>query len=143
MQGRNRTSGSAFGRRTFLLGAAAAGLTAACGGKGSSNGSSGKTSDQVLGMSFADGYSSPSVFAAGLEQRAPLVVFQATGTPVRDGAPESIEVDLYQSDTKIDHFTLTKHVDGISTPYYPLRFTPATPGDYVVKASWSSEPANR
>lgn len=139
-------------RRSFLAGAAAAALLAACGGDdggGSDDtgaGGSGDTTEAprvptVLGAGFADGYASAMpALVAGIPQRAPFVAMTDIREVVRDGAPESIDVEVLHGGASIASLTVDRHGDGIPTPYYPVVFTPPEPGDYEVRASFASEP---
>lgn len=142
-------------------------LLAACGGDDGgtaatatlpkkSGAASGK---QVLGAGFADGYASPSVLVPGVPQRLPLVVFDAgSGTPVREGGPDSFEVAIVRKqyvkatgatggstttgvvETIVATSTVQRHATGIPTPYYPFTFTPPEAGEYEARAAFSSVP---
>lgn len=124
-------------------------LLAACGGDdGGTTAASSTTKagtkasgSQVLGAGFADGYASPSVLVPGVPQRLPLVVFSTdTATPVRDGGPDTFDVSILKNNAIVATSTVTKHVDGIPTPYYPLTFTPPEAGEYEARAAFSSVP---
>lgn len=124
-------------------------LLAACGGDDggttstatSPRRSGAASGTQVLGAGFADGYASPSVLVPGVPQRLPLVVFSAdTATPVRDGGPDTFEVSIVKNGAIVATSTVTKHFDGIPTPYYPLTFTPPEAGEYEARAAFSSVP---
>ena len=133
-------------RRVFLAGAGSVAVLAACGGSDTPSGSASGTASpgpksaggRVLGAGFADGFSAPSVLVAGLAQRLPLVVFDADGSPVREGGPDSFEVAVLRNNAIVATSTVTRHSSGIPTPYYPLTFTPTEAGDYEARAAFSS-----
>src|SRR5205085_2715574 len=92
-------------RRMFLAGAGALGLVLAtgCGGGGQS-GANGKN---ILGAAFATGLDSDSVLIPGVEQRAPLVLFDAeSAVPVRQNPPDSIDVELWFNGTRLSQSKL-------------------------------------
>ena len=124
-------------RRTFLAGAGALGIVLAsgCGGKD-------EAGARILGAAFANGLSSEAVLVPGIEQRAPLVLFDvASGRPMRDNPPASIDVELWVTGGKmLTKSKLTVHDDEISTPYYPLMMTLPEAGDYEIRAKFSDEP---
>jgi hypothetical protein len=127
-------------RRTFLAGAGALGLVLAtgCGGNAKSDGATGA---RILGAAFANGMSSDPVLIPGIEQRAPLVIFDAdSGRPLRDNPPDSIDVELWFNGARLAQSKLVVHADEISTPYYPLTMTLPEAGDYEVRASFSELP---
>ena len=129
-------------RRTFLAGAGALGLVLAtgCGGKSGAN-ANGAKGKRILGAAFADGTSSDPVLIPGVEQRAPLVIFDAdSGTPLRDNPPDSIDVELWFNGSRLSQSKLSVHADEISTPYYPLTMTLPEAGDYEVRAAFSEIP---
>jgi hypothetical protein len=129
----------------FLAGAASSALLVACGGD-DGGGAQGPTTTEDpgprgLGAGFADGYASDAVLVAGIPQRAPLVVVESRSGPVRGAsAPDSIAVEVRTGGAVVHTQTIPKHTDGIPTPYYPLVFTPATAGDYEVRASFTDTP---
>ena len=120
----------------FLAGAGALGIVLAsgCGGKD-------EAGDRILGAAFANGLSSEAVLIPGIEQRAPLVLFDvASGRPMRDNPPASIDVELWFKGARLSQSKLTVHDDEISTPYYPLMMTLPEAGDYEIRAKFSAEP---
>lgn len=126
----------------FLAGAGAFGLllAAGCGGKDDSADET-PTGARILGAAFANGLSSDAVLVAGIEQRAPLVLFDVdSGRPLRDQPPDSIDVELWFKSARISESTLTVHDDEISTPYYPLTMTLPEAGDYEIRAAFSELP---
>jgi hypothetical protein len=129
-------------RRIFLAGAGAFGLVlaAGCGGKDDS-GDDTSTGARILGAAFANGLSSDAVLVAGIEQRAPLVLFDVdSGRPLRDQPPDSIDVELWFKNARISQSKLTVHDDEISTPYYPFTMTLPEAGDYEIRAAFSELP---
>ena len=125
----------------FLAGVGAFGLALAtgCGGKDGDDEAS--TGALILGAAFANGLSSASVLVPGIEQRAPLVLFDVdSGRPLRDKPPESIDVELWFKGARLSRSELTVHDDEISTPYYPLKMTLPEAGDYEIRAAFSEIP---
>jgi hypothetical protein len=125
-----------FDRRVFLAGAGALGLAivTGCGGDD-------QTGDRVLGAAFANGLSTDAVLVGGLEQRAPLVLFDAdAGRPLRDNPPPTIEVELWFRDERLSKTKVEVHDAEIATPYYPLVVTLPEPGDYEIRAAFSDVP---
>ena len=125
-----------FDRRVFLAGAGAFGLVVAtgCGGDKSDG-------ELILGAAFADGFNSEAVLISGIEQRAPLVLFDAdAGRPLRDNPPATIDVELWFNGARVSQSKLNVHDDEISTPYYPLTAKFSEPGDYEVRAAFSELP---
>jgi hypothetical protein len=129
-----------FDRRLFLAGTGVLGaaLVAGCGGDG---GGGGDADGLVLGAAFANGMSTDAVIISGIEQRAPLVLFDAdAGRPLRDNPPATIDVELWANDKQLSKSTLNVHDEEISTPYYPLTMTLPAAGDYEVRAAFSDVP---
>ena len=125
-------------RRLFLKSAGALGAVVATGGLAGCGGDEGKF---VLGAAFANGTSNVASIAAGIPQRAPLVLFdEATARPVRDEGPKSIAVELWKGETRISTATIARHDAGVPTPFYPLTFTVTDPGDYEVRSKLSEIP---
>jgi hypothetical protein len=136
-------------RRTFLAGSAASALLAACGGDGGGTTTTTPTSTTEaplvpdrLAAGFADGYSSDvAAVVAGIPQRAPFVVVNALGQPLRgEDAPASVDVEIVHDGATITGFTVARHAEGIITPYYPVVFTPPEPGDYEMRSDLSGSP---
>ena len=126
----------------FLAGAGAFGLVVAagCGGSGASDDDA-PTGARILGAAFANGLSSAAVLIPGIEQRAPLVLFDAdSGRPLRDNPPETIDVEVWYKGARVSQSKLMVHDDEISTPYYPLTMTLPEAGDYEVRAAFSELP---
>jgi len=130
-------------RRMFLAGAGALGLVLAsgCGGKDKSAQDDAPTGARMLGAAFANGLSSDAVLIPGIEQRAPLVLFDVdSGRPLRDNPPRSIDVELWFKGARLSQSKLTVHDDEISTPYYPMTMTLPEAGDYEIRAAFSEIP---
>ena len=125
----------------FLAGAGAFGfvLATGCGGKDDD----GATGARILGAAFANGLSTAAVLVPGVEQRAPLVIFDAdSGRPLRDKPPDSIDVELWSKGAKLSQSKVAVHDDEISTPYYPLTMTLPEAGDYEIRAAFSEIPVS-
>jgi hypothetical protein len=120
----------------FLAGAGVLGaaLVAGCGDDGGPDG-------LVLGAAFANGMSTDAVLIAGVEQRAPLVLFDAdAGRPLRDNPPATIDVELWSKGQRVSKSTINVHDEEIATPYYPFTVTLPEAGDYEVRAAFSDVP---
>jgi hypothetical protein len=60
--------------------------------------------------------------------------------PLTTDAPASIDVTVSLDGAGLGTFTIPRRGDGLAVPYYPLSFTPETPGTYVATASFSDLP---
>jgi hypothetical protein len=137
--------GRVISRRALLAGAASTALLAAC-GSSEKTGTAAPTTDApsdpstwILGAGFAEGYAAPTALAAGLPQRGIFIVMEANRRPVRDNAPDSVDIEILRNGTSITKQRVPRHNDGIPTPYYPVVFTPDAPGDYQAKADFTSQ----
>lgn len=157
-------------RRSFLAGSAGFAVLTACGGSdggGSSATTSLSSADLTAPVTFpADGTpplvpdSSPTLgarfpdglrgltsgFEAGVEARAPYIALRPAdsevdpGFPLRDDAPESMEVVVQFDGALVSEQTVARQGDGLEfTPYYPVVFTPAEAGVYAVVSSYAPE----
>ncbi len=125
-------------RRTFVTAALAS--TAGAAFLTSCGGDSDEAIDQpqrsadltFLVLSFPDGFRIPPSLVAGIEQRLPFTVRDEIDY-MRESAPETIDLAIYQGDTKLIQETLPARRDGTPTPYYPIRFTFPEPGEYTVQ----------
>lgn len=127
-----------------MLGAGALGLVglAGCGGDKKAADEPEEpaaTGERILGAAFATGLSSAPFIAAGIAQRAPLIIFE-DGKPLRDNPPKTIEVEVSFGGSAIMKQTIAVHEAEIPTPYYPLVITPAAPGEYTITSSLSKLP---
>lgn len=134
-------------RRFVIVGGATAAIAAACGGGGGDGDEAAEataeptdsaTPELVLAAGFATGDRTPAVIAAGLEQRIMFTVADISGAslePLRDGAPDTLEMSLHWPETegRTDEITTERHDAGIPTPYYPIVFTPDVTGSYRVE----------
>ena len=136
-------------RRNLLLGGAAAAALAACGGSEGDPDSDAVPSPeslpfdadlQQLGVRFGDGFAAPSIFAAGQKLRAPFVPVASDGFPVTFGEPDTLKFTVTRDGTEVHSDDAPRRRAGIGTPYYPLIFTPDTPGTYEVRSDWSNTP---
>jgi hypothetical protein len=132
---------SPLSRRTFLAGAAGATLLAACGGDDASG--SGDGADTSAGG--ADGpanllalFAPQGVLIAGTEQRTTFAVADAEGVPIQD-LPGELDFSLRQGGEELEVITATAHTEGVPTGYYPVRFTPAEPGDYEITTTFDGD----
>ncbi|MEM8904688.1 MAG: hypothetical protein AAGF02_13375 [Actinomycetota bacterium] len=121
-------------RRTFLLGAGATGLLAACGGGGStSGGGSGG------GELFAGRYSAPaSIIADGTPQRTLWGLTDELGPLATADIPERIVFAMSRDGELVaprqDVFV---RGDGVPFGYYPFRVPFEEPGVYDIEMSWN------
>ena len=64
------------------------------------------------------------------EQRVPVAIADAEGVPVREGLePRDFQIRADTGEPTV--VTVEPHSDGVPTPYYPIRFTPALPNAVV------------
>ncbi len=122
-------------RRTFLAGSGAAALLAACGG-GDDDGAGPTTAPPTTGTATTGGagegdivlgatFDRNALLVAGIEQRAPFVLFERTGGLLPfDQAPPELVFDVGGTEV-----TVTRHGQDVARAYYPLVTTfpePAT-----------------
>ena len=88
-----------------------------------------------LGARFADGFQAPTVLAAGSPQRAPYVLLGEDGWPAIQKTPRQIELNVKStaSDKIVFSGEVLKHGEPGVIPYYPLVFTPPSPGEYLIE----------
>ncbi len=135
----------ALTRRTFLSATASGLLLAACSSGDDSTDASGGDAAldpelRLLEFRFPDGLRAPSIFAAGEALRAPLVLIESDGFPVRVGEPSSIDVTVTVDGEVAFDGPVSSSRSGLSSPYYALSFTPDRVGTYVVESEWSPTP---
>lgn len=137
---------SVLTRRGFLgvaAGLAGAGLLSACGGGGTTTSAS--TTSPSAGTGGAGGSGGryalagrfdPNTFAvAGAEQRLVFSLLGTDGAPPRS-VPDRLEFRVSRDGAAVGPpITVDAHGDGVPVPYYPLRFTPPSPGTYTVAAT--------
>lgn len=136
--------GRHLNRRSFLVSAAAAGVLAACSGGEATPASpepGGPGLDDTLWLQagFADGFRLPTTLVAGRPERAPFAIFGSDGLPAVNGVPEAIDMTLTAPDGSTEMIEVVRRDVMIPTPYYPLRFTPAVAGTYVVDTEIGGE----
>lgn len=89
-----------------------------------------------LGVRFADGINAKTTFAADAgPQRFPFVLIANDGLPLIEDNPSFLEMTVTFDGTEIGTFSVPVRGAGQFTPYYPLEFTPPSPGRYVVTAA--------
>lgn len=126
-------------RRTFIFGVAGAGVLAACGDDGESGSDEPDTTAVTAGTpaflvpTFPDGFRAESTIIAGAEQRISFVLRDDVDT-MRANAPDQVDIEISFGDEVIASGPQAVRRDGILTPYYPVFFTAATPGEYVARA---------
>ncbi len=129
-----------MGRRSFLVGATAAGLMAACGGDDDT-----ATGEFQLDVEGSDGavllrpvFPQSGVWVAGIPQRLPFVLVDEFGPLREDAAPETIEVEVRSGDQVVSTATLAR--GRVVTPFYALVATFDAPGIYEVAIPGSTSP---
>jgi hypothetical protein len=117
-------------RRSFLLGSGAAAMLAACGGDDGeatpttatpTTTAAGSGATPVLGVAFdANG-----VLVAGIEQRAPFLLFESTGGLLAtDDAPAELAFEITpEGGEALAPITVARHGDDVGRAYYPLLHT--------------------
>jgi hypothetical protein len=120
-------------RRAMLLGAAATGFLAACGGGDSGGDAAPSTSlpDRNLIMFLPP----QGALAVGSEQRLPMGLADAEGVPLVDVPAEldfTVRADGASEGTT---YATPSHAEGLSAAYFPVRFTPEAPGIYEIGAT--------
>jgi hypothetical protein len=133
-------------RRGFLLGTGAAAVLAACGGDdgdadgggttGSTAGPGGSTTTAAGGLVLGEAFNRNTLLVAGIEQRAPFVLFESSGGLVAlDDAPETVSFTLTpESGAPLAAVAVARHGQDVERPYYPLRATIPAPGIWTVDA---------
>ena len=133
-----RLSAHTLSRRTFLVGAAGLTVLAACGDDGSG-------SDQDDNAAGPDGpanllglFAPQGVLISGSEQRTTFAIADAEGVPIQD-LPGELDFSVRQDGDDVEVITATAMSEGIPTPYYPVRFTPAEPGNYEITTTFEGD----
>lgn len=125
-------------RRTLLAGAAGTlGLVflGGCRGAASSGDAFAEAgAPTYLRPFFATGLREPPVLRAGLSQRLPWGIADADGVPLRAGPGAITFAVRGPGGSPVGDVTVERHDGSVPFPYYPLRFTPPTPGTYEVTA---------
>ncbi len=115
-------------RRTFLIGAGAAGVLAACGGGGSSN-------EEFFAARF---FAPTSVAADGTPQRTTWGIADQRGPLRLEDVPERVVVAIAQNGNLVaPRSDVFVRADGIPFPYYPVRTAFDEPGIYDIELSWN------
>jgi len=121
-----------IGRRTFIT--ASATMAATLGSLGLTACGSGASWPR-LGVRFADGINAKTTFVADAgPQRFPFVLIAGDGLPLIEDNPSFLEMMVEFEGSTVGTFTVPVRGAGQFTPYYPLEFTPPSPGRYVVTA---------
>lgn len=116
-------------RRTFLVGAGASALLAACGG------SSTNATDGLAAARFSAPF---TVVANGTPQRTVWGIADQAGPLPANDVPERVVISIAQNGEliapRVDVFA---RADGVPFPYYPLSTSFEAPGVYDVELSWN------
>jgi hypothetical protein len=137
-----------FDRRTLLLGTAGAVLLAACGSDDSSSTTSNSITEVDGPVLFAAFAASGDFVVSGTEQRLVFAVGSPSGGAESDPAkvPASLTFQVVKGNQRTpmgSPVTVDRHADGVPTPYYPLRFTPDSPGVWGVTTTIDGSPAEQ
>lgn len=123
-------------RRSFLVGSGAAAFVAACGDDGGNDGLAATTTTTTApgGLVLGEGFDRNGQFVAGIPQRAPYLLFEATGGLAVD-APAELEFTVVDEGGEPvgGPVSVARHGDDIQRAYYPLEFTWPEPGTYTTR----------
>lgn len=119
----------------MLAGGAALAFLTACGGDDGGSADDGSSASATTGAAAAGVLlvllPQQGVLTADGEQRVPLAFADAEGVPVREGLePRDFQIRADAGEPVV--VTVEPHSDGVPTPYYPVRFTPATAGIHEI-----------
>jgi hypothetical protein len=122
-------------RRSFLLAGASAAVLAACGsgGKSSTSGpSSGSPSSSgaLTMVSFSDS----TALTPGSPQRLTFGFADADGVVTDKPPAPTVDFTVVLGDQTVATLKAAAHQTDLPRPYYPVVFTPPSPGDYTVRA---------
>jgi hypothetical protein len=124
-------------RRSVLLGATSMAVLGACAsGKKAQDSSGGSTTTKYSLISFTDAANSVE---AGSPQRLTFGLGDAQGALVETG-PERVTFDVAIGNKKVAHVDSSLHHKGLARGYYPVTFTPPTPGFYTARARIAGRP---
>lgn len=131
-------------RRGFLLGTSAAALAAACGADDDVDATNDTTNGSTttpggagaIPLVLGEAFDRNGLLVAGIEQRAPFLLFEQTGGLVAlADAPATIEFTLTpDGGTALAPLEVARHGSDIDRPYYPLLATFPTTGVWNVTA---------
>lgn len=118
-------------RRTFLFGAAAATLVAAC-GDGDAAAPVEEPVDEAGGLSVVRFFG--PFYAAGALARVPIGLADTDGIVPADAAPTEVRIDVAAPDGELAAEGLVAPLrhEGLPRPYYAFEFTPETDGFHDV-----------
>lgn len=129
-------------RRGFLVGAAAAGLLAACGSDDAETRAGGSSTTEsapalpegIVGALSAVRFFGP-YFPAGAPARVPFGISDEEGLLSTTLAPEEVTVDVIGPDGSVvaEGLTSPLYSGGLPRPYYAIEFTPEVAGFFDLK----------
>jgi hypothetical protein len=125
-------------RRTFLAAGASAALVAACGdsSKGSAaNSSAAPTTQAGTGGLVLALFSDSSALVPGKPQRLTFGLADKDGVILVKPPAATMDFRVTLDGKSVATVTSPSHQADLPRPYYPLEFTPATPGLYTVVAT--------
>jgi hypothetical protein len=130
-------SNAGLSRRSLLAGAGGLLVLAACGKTDTSNvGAAGSTTiAKPSTLNLQARFDQNEYAVAGIEQRCVVSLLDNSGvTPAN--APRSIDVTVTKNGQPFGTpIRVDAHSDGVPVPYFPVRFTPDTPGTYAFTAA--------
>lgn len=131
---------AALSRRAFLLGSGGAVLLAACSSDGGGSTATPETvpSGPVLGEAFDRN----NLLLAGVEQRAPFLLFEAEGGLLAyEDSPASLTFTAANAEdgTVLDGLTVERAGGSVRRAYYPLVATFPTPGVWTIETELGGE----
>jgi hypothetical protein len=133
------TTRTTLSRRLFLAGVGGSALLAACGGDDASGSAATTAVDPAsLPANLLALFAPQGVLISGSEQRTTFALADGEGVPIQD-LPASLDFSLRQEGQEIDVITAEAQTEGIPTGYYPVRFTPAEPGNYEITTTFDGD----
>lgn len=123
-------------RRSFLVGAAALAVGAACSSDGDDDAASTTTStpdDPASALALGVSFPPNGLLHTGGPQRMPFLLFVGGAPATFDDAPESLEFAVVQDPGDFDgadKITVERGGEGMPRPYYPLVATFDSPGNW-------------
>jgi hypothetical protein len=133
------TTRTTLSRRLFLAGVGGSAILAACGGDDASGSAATTAVDPAsLPANLLALFAPQGVLISGSEQRTTFALADGEGVPIQD-LPASLDFSLRQEGQEIDVITAEAQTEGIPTGYYPVRFTPAEPGNYEITTTFDGD----
>jgi hypothetical protein len=133
------TTRTTLSRRLFLAGVGGSAILAACGGDDASGSAATTAVDPAsLPANLLALFAPQGVLISGSEQRTTFALADGEGVPIQD-LPASLDFSLRQEGQEVEIITAEAQTEGIPTGYYPVRFTPAEPGNYEITTTFDGD----